>query len=144
MRPRRATSSLVALLLGAAGLLAACSSEDGDNGDGAASTSTSATTATSAAPATTAAPSTTAATTTSTTTGPTITVQDFTFQPATVPPGATVRLLNGDSTDHTVESREHLWTFDATTQTFSAPAAPGSYAVYCGVHSSMSGTLTVA
>ena len=42
----------------------------------------------------------------------TITVQDFTFQPATVPPGATVRLLNGDSTDHTVESREHLWTFD--------------------------------
>ena len=71
-------------------------------------------------------------------------MQDFTFQPATVPPGSTVRLLNGDPTDHTVESRERRWTFDATTQTFTAPPAPGAYAIYCGVHSSMSGTLTVA
>ena len=144
--PRRATL-VVAPLIGAAGLLVACSSDDTDGAQSTATTAATGTTAppsTTAAPSTTVAPSTTAAATTSTTTGPTITVQDFTFQPATVPPGATVRLLNGDPTDHTVESREHRWTFDATTQTFSAPATPGSYAIYCGVHSSMSGTLTVA
>jgi plastocyanin len=55
-----------------------------------------------------------------------------------------MRLPNGDPTDHTVESRDQVWTFDATTQTFTAPTSPGAYAIYCGVHSSMSGTLTVA
>lgn len=137
MRPGRAATAFgAALLLATTGPLAACSSDDGD-----------AAAPTTAAPTSTVAPTTVAPTqapTTSTTIGPTITVQDFTFQPATVAPGATVRLLNGDPTDHTVESRQHLWTFDATTQTFTAPATAGTYEIYCGVHSSMSGTLTVA
>ena len=70
-------------------------------------------------------------------------MKDFTFQPATVPAGAKVRLLNADSTSHTVESRDGLWTFDTDTQTFTAPATAGSYAIFCGIHASMTGTLTV-
>jgi plastocyanin len=71
-------------------------------------------------------------------------VSDFTFQPATVAPGVVVRLANGDSSEHTVESRDGAWTFDPGTQTFTAPATPGDYAVFCAIHTSMTGTLTVA
>jgi plastocyanin len=140
----RTRARLPVLLLAAACLaLAACSSSD----DGAAdATTTSASASETAAPTTPAAPATTVAAPRSSTTGPgaTIGVADFTFQAATVAPGVTVRLLNGDSTAHTVESRDGLWTFDTTTETFPAPATPGSYAIFCGIHSSMTGTLTVA
>jgi plastocyanin len=144
-------------------MLAACSSGDGYGGAKAPTTTGTATTATNtpasttAAPGTTIGPSTTAGpsstssasppsttrATTSTTLGPTITVSDFTFRPASVPAGSTVRLLNADATEHTVESRDGLWTFDSTTQTFTAPATAGTYGVFCAIHSSMSGTLTV-
>jgi plastocyanin len=71
-------------------------------------------------------------------------VSDFTFRPSTVPPGATVRLANGDSVAHTVESRDGAWTFDEASQTFTAPSTPGDYPIFCGIHTSMLGTLTVA
>ena len=139
-----------AVAVGALLLVVSCGGDDGDAeaegeagttaASASAATSAGATTptgsATSVAAASTGAPGTTVA--------PTIGVADFTFKPATVPRGSTVRLANGDSVEHTVESRDGAWTFDAATQTFPAPSAPGAYAIFCGIHESMTGTLTVA
>lgn len=118
-------------------VVGACGGGDDGGEPAAAPTTTSATTPapTSAVP-TTGVPTTGAAAS--------VGVSDFTFQPATVAPGVTVRLANADATAHTVESADSAWTFDEASQTFTAPATPGTYAIFCGIHSSMAGTLTVA
>ena len=76
-----------------------------------------------------------------------ITITDFTYKvPASVAPGATVTVKNGDSQAHTVTSKEGG--FDAKvdpkgTVTFTAPTKPGRYAFVCSFHSNMKGTLVV-
>lgn len=74
-------------------------------------------------------------------------ITDFTYEvPASVAPGATISVRNGDSQAHTVTSKEGG--FDAKvdpkgTVTFTAPTKPGRYAFVCSFHANMKGTLVV-
>lgn len=77
----------------------------------------------------------------------TFTVANYMFPPLTVAPGATVRAVDGDGEAHTVTFDDGSFTtvtFDSTHPvTFTAPTAPGSYAIHCKVHPSMHGTIVV-
>ncbi|MCX5209889.1 cupredoxin domain-containing protein [Kitasatospora sp. NBC_00240] len=80
----------------------------------------------------------------------TVTIKDFAFTPVavTVAPGATVTVINQDSTAHTVTSvTDGLFdTGDIAggqTTTFTAPTTPGEYRYICSIHPNMHGTLTV-
>ena len=82
--------------------------------------------------------------------GPTITVQSFAFgAPVTVKPGAVVKVVNRDGTDHTVTSDDGT-SFDVSvsndggTATFKAPSKAGTYKFHCSIHPDMHGTLVVA
>jgi plastocyanin len=76
-----------------------------------------------------------------------ITIENFSFQGATVPAGSTVTVENKDSTTHTVAADNGE--FDTgnisggDTVTFTAPSQAGSYKFHCNIHSNMKGTLTV-
>ncbi|MGV8965551.1 MAG: cupredoxin domain-containing protein [Cellulomonas sp.] len=78
-----------------------------------------------------------------------ITISDFAFEvPQAVPAGATVTVVNKDSTAHTVTSTDP-GAFDVTvaggaTITFVAPAEAGSYDFVCTFHGNMTGTLVVS
>ncbi|WNI18202.1 cupredoxin domain-containing protein [Actinacidiphila sp. ITFR-21] len=82
--------------------------------------------------------------------GSRIVIKDFAFSPAalTVSPGATVTVLNQDSTAHTVTADTGK-SFDTGTiapgrsATFTAPEKSGSLAYICTIHPFMKGTLTV-
>jgi plastocyanin len=80
----------------------------------------------------------------------TITIKNFTFDPATltVSPGATITVKNEDSATHTVTATDKS-AFDTgnvgsnATKTFTAPSKPGTYPYVCTIHNYMQGTLTV-
>jgi plastocyanin len=126
---------IVATLLGAALLLAACSSSG-------------------SATSTTKAPSTPSTATGSSSSGSTgtdaITIKNFAFAPSsvTVAPGATVTVTNKDQVAHTVTSTKG--DFDTgdigsgQSKTFTAPKTPGSYPYICSIHQYMTGTLVVS
>ena len=65
-----------------------------------------------------------------------------------VAPGQTITVVNADGAPHTLTSVDGL--FDTGVLgggeggSFAAPTAPGSYAFFCSLHPSMTGTLTVA
>ncbi|MER6164404.1 cupredoxin domain-containing protein [Streptomyces violaceorubidus] len=94
--------------------------------------------------------------TASTTTGPSagsgtqVTISDFTFQPAslTVSPGATITVVNDDTTTHTLTATKG-GAFDTgdidpgKSATFTAPSKPGDFPYDCTIHPFMKGTLTV-
>ncbi|WP_030182734.1 cupredoxin domain-containing protein [Streptomyces violaceorubidus] len=94
--------------------------------------------------------------TASTTTGPSagsgtrVTISDFKFQPAslTVSPGATITVVNDDTTTHTLTATKS-GAFDTgdidpgKSATFSAPSKPGDFPYDCTIHPFMKGTLTV-
>jgi plastocyanin len=68
--------------------------------------------------------------------------------PASVPPGATIKVVNKDSTAHTVTSAKDKSQFDSEvegngTSTFTAPSTPGTYDIACNFHPNMHGTLVV-
>lgn len=67
--------------------------------------------------------------------------------PASVPPGATVSVMNMDGENHTVTADSgHAFDVKATaggTVTFTAPSKPGSYPFHCTYHSNMHGVLVV-
>lgn len=77
-----------------------------------------------------------------------ITVKDFAYQmPESVSPGATITVVNEDSTPHSVTSDEE-GLFDVTfkgdeTATFTAPEEPGEYPYVCIFHGNMKDTLVV-
>ncbi|MER5863551.1 cupredoxin domain-containing protein [Kitasatospora sp. NPDC002040] len=80
-----------------------------------------------------------------------VTIKEFTFGPDkfTVSPGATVTVVNEDSTAHTLTATGSGGFDSGTigagkTATFTAPTAPGSYPFICELHQFMKGTLTVA
>ena len=80
----------------------------------------------------------------------TIVIKNFAFSPSnlTVAPGATVTVMNEDSTAHTVTATNQG--FDTgnigagATKTFTAPSKAGSYGYICNIHQYMTGTLTVS
>ena len=77
-----------------------------------------------------------------------ITIQNFSFAPAslTVKAGTTVTWTNNDSPTHSVKwadgtaGSNPLATGSSYTRTF---ATPGTYAYVCGIHASMHGTIVV-
>jgi plastocyanin len=78
-----------------------------------------------------------------------VTISGFAFGGAlTVAPGATVTVTNNDPVMHTLTAVDGSFTTSTidpgTSATFTAPTAPGAYAITCNFHPSMSGTLTVA
>jgi plastocyanin len=80
---------------------------------------------------------------------PTITMADMSFgEPITVSPGAQITVINNDSVEHSVTSRDE-GKFDVHVDgnqqaTLTAPTEPGEYQIYCIYHPSMTGTLIVA
>ena len=74
-------------------------------------------------------------------------VKDYTFAPLTVAPGETVRVLDGDDEPHTLTAVDRSFdtgSFDKSEPgTFTAPSKPGTYDIFCEIHPSMRGTLTV-
>jgi plastocyanin len=79
-----------------------------------------------------------------------ITIQSFAFSPKsiTVAPGATVTVTNKDQVAHTVTSSSggfNTGDIDAgASKTFKAPTKPGRYAYICSIHQFMMGTLVVS
>ena len=79
-----------------------------------------------------------------------IMIQGFAYStPASVPPGATVSVMNMDGEAHTVTA-DSGGTFDVaavpgstSTATFRAPTTPGNYPFHCTYHSNMHGVLVV-
>ena len=74
-------------------------------------------------------------------------IANFAFSSATVAPGATLTIANGDGEAHTVTARSGLFDTHAIaggkTVTLTAPSAPGTYAFFCTIHPSMRGELIV-
>lgn len=66
----------------------------------------------------------------------------------TVAPGTVVTVANTDGVSHTLTATDGA--FDTGTlsggsqASFVAPAQPGTYAFFCAIHTSMTGTITVA
>ena len=79
-----------------------------------------------------------------------VVIEDFNFIPAdfTVKPGAVIKIINLDSTKHTLTSDDDK--FDTgliakgQTVTLTAPEEVGAYPYHCTPHSWMTGTMTVA
>ncbi|HSV65437.1 MAG TPA: cupredoxin domain-containing protein [Mycobacteriales bacterium] len=76
-------------------------------------------------------------------------IEGFQFKvPASVPPGATVKVRNADGPEHSITAAKDKSLFDldvagGSTGTFTAPTTPGSYALICTYHPNMHGTLVV-
>ena len=77
-----------------------------------------------------------------------ITIVDFAYElPDTVPPGATVTVVNEDTAAHTLTSSP-AGAFDVNltggqSATFTAPEEPGEYGIICLFHGNMTATLVV-
>jgi plastocyanin len=76
-----------------------------------------------------------------------ITIQNFSFTTKPVKAGATVTVVNKDSTEHTVTSDDGT-SFNKSvpageTVTFTAPAKAGTVKFHCNIHTFMHGQLTV-
>ncbi len=78
-----------------------------------------------------------------------ITIEGFAFSGAgTYEPGQTITVVNADGAPHTLTADDGSF----TTGTLEAgdrveltlPTTPGTYSFFCGVHPSMTGTLTIA
>lgn len=81
-------------------------------------------------------------------TGPTITIGDMQFRsPPSVPPGATVTVVNSDAAEHSVTA-DSAQAFDVDVDgngraTFTSPTQPGTYPYHCTYHPTMHGQLVV-
>lgn len=78
-----------------------------------------------------------------------VTIKNFAYEvPASVQPGAMVKVTNSDQVAHTVTADQSDSLFNVTVDpggsaTFAAPSKPGSYKFHCTYHSNMHGTLVV-
>lgn len=82
---------------------------------------------------------------------PSITIANFSFgEPITVQAGQTVSVENVDGVAHTLTTTTAGTSFDTgnlgggASGSFVAPTDPGTYAFFCQIHPSMTGTLTVS
>jgi plastocyanin len=76
-----------------------------------------------------------------------ITIQNFSFTTKPVKAGATVTVVNKDTTEHTVTSDDGS-SFNKSvpagkTVTFTAPSKAGTVKFHCSIHTFMHGQLTV-
>ena len=79
----------------------------------------------------------------------TVDIRDFAFGgDLAVEPGAVVEVANADSASHTFTATGGGFATGTIsgggTTTFTAPTEPGTYAVFCAIHPSMTAALTVA
>jgi plastocyanin len=81
---------------------------------------------------------------------PEIDIEGFQYTvPASVPPGAMIKVVNKDSVSHTVTSGSTTDRFDSGevggngSGSITAPGSAGSYAIICTFHPNMHGTLIV-
>jgi plastocyanin len=131
---RRCRGGALALVLGGALLLAACSS--GGSGSSGSTTASGAGSGSGSA----------AAKGTSTNA---ITISNFMFSPmsASVAPGSTISVTNKDSVAHTLSATGGQFnTGDidgGQTKTFTAPSKAGTYHYICNIHQYMMGTIVV-
>lgn len=79
----------------------------------------------------------------------TIAIEGFAFTPGvTVAAGSPISVSNADGAPHTLTSNDG--SFDTGTingggsATLTAPTEPGTYAFFCAIHPSMTGTFTVS
>jgi plastocyanin len=78
-----------------------------------------------------------------------ITISNFMFAPmsAKVAPGATVKVTNKDTVDHTLTATGGQFDTgdigDGQSKTFTAPTKPGTYHYICNIHQYMMGTIVV-
>lgn len=76
-----------------------------------------------------------------------VVVENYSFPPITVPPGASIRFIDRDAEPHTVTADDatfEIGPFDATTPgTLTVPTVPGKYAFHCKIHPTMHGVLVV-
>ncbi len=74
-------------------------------------------------------------------------VARFQFPALTVSPGATLRIVDGDSEPHTVTAVDGSFdsgSFDPDSPaTLTAPTKPGTYKITCTIHPSMEGEIVV-
>jgi len=83
------------------------------------------------------------------TTTNTLIISNFMFKPMTlkVAKGATIRVTNKDTVDHTVTSTNGSFKTGNIahnqTKTFKAPKKAGTYHYFCSVHTFMTGTIIV-
>lgn len=79
--------------------------------------------------------------------GPSITIRDFDFEDGvSVAAGEPLEVVNADGVAHTLTERDGAFdtgTVNGGSATELAVDQPGEYEVYCMIHPSMSGTLTV-
>jgi plastocyanin len=146
-------------LVGAVGLVA-CGDDDETEGSTPAGADAAATIpATDAAPATeyveeadevydvpsTEAPASVAETTPAPADASTLTISDFTFSSPTVTAGVAFTLTNDDGFGHTVTSRDDLFSVgvDGGASESLTIEQPGTYEIFCRIHPSMEGTITV-
>lgn len=135
--------TLLALVPALALGLAACGSSNADTGASASTSSMSSMPAEASTTTTPGQPS----STTEDATAAVISITDFAYKvPASVAPGATITIKNGDSQAHTVTSK--TGGFDVKvdpngTATLTAPSKPGSYPFVCTFHANMTSTLVV-
>lgn len=75
-----------------------------------------------------------------------ITIENFAFSAATAQAGATITVVNNDNAPHTVTANDGSFSVSVgagETVSFPAPTQPGLYELFCEIHTSMSGVLTV-
>jgi plastocyanin len=79
--------------------------------------------------------------------GATLEINAFQFSAIRAAPGATVTVVNNDSSPHTATAKDGSFDTDTipagATGSFTAPTEPGSYPFFCAIHPRMTGTLIV-
>jgi plastocyanin len=79
----------------------------------------------------------------------TITISNFMFKPMVlkVSPGATIKVINKDTSVHTVDATGGQFNtgniLPGKTKSFKAPTKPGKYHYICAIHTFMKGTIVV-
>lgn len=140
---RKTTLRVVGALIAVPLVLGACSDDDGDGGDEAATATTVAVTTTGGATTTGGGPTTSAGSTSAAN----VTIKGFSFNASPVKAGSKVSVKNEDSVTHTFTADDKSFDTDridgGKSADFTAPTTSGDYKVHCEIHSSMTGTLTV-
>ena len=140
------TRILTVGLFAAVSAVAGCSSDEDAASDTTVAAPVSAADTTAATTAPTVAPTTaeTAAPTESAAAGgAAMTIQGFAFSPVTATSGETITITNEDDAPHTVTADDGTFSVEVGTSAELVAPAPGTYAIHCEIHPSMTGSIVV-